>query len=77
MREGEDGQAGGDHHDVGEAGSNSGEDEHPTDGDGTVSHEEFIAYQTKIFDMMDTSTTHKGMLGKEEIMFATGGNNRH
>ena len=47
-----------------------------TDGDGTVSHEEFIAYQTKVFDMMDTSTTHKGMLGKEEIMFATGGANR-
>jgi len=47
-----------------------------TDADGTVSHDEFIAYQTKVFDMMDTSTTHKGMLGKEEIMFATGGNNR-
>jgi hypothetical protein len=47
-----------------------------TDGDGTVSHDEFIAYETKVFDMMDTSTTHKGMLGKEEIMFATGGNNR-
>ena len=47
-----------------------------TDGDGTVSHDEFIAYQAKIFDMMDTSTTHKGMLGKQEIMFATGGNNR-
>ncbi|HEY4969576.1 MAG TPA: EF-hand domain-containing protein [Steroidobacteraceae bacterium] len=48
-----------------------------TDGDGTVSHEEFIAYQIKVFDMMDTSTTHKGMLGKEEVMFATGGANRH
>jgi hypothetical protein len=48
-----------------------------TDGDGTISHDEYIAYQTKIFEMMDTSTTHKGMLGKEEIMFATGGNNRH
>jgi EF hand domain-containing protein len=47
-----------------------------TDGDGTVSHDEFVAYESKIFDMMDTSTTHKGMLGKEEIMFATGGNNR-
>jgi hypothetical protein len=47
-----------------------------TDGDGTVSHDEYIAYQTKVFDMMDTSTAHKGMLGKEEIMFATGGNNR-
>jgi len=43
-----------------------------TDGDGTVSHDEFIAYQSKVFDMMDTS--HKGMLGKEE-MFATGGAN--
>jgi hypothetical protein len=46
-----------------------------TDGDGTISHDEFIAYQTKVFDMMDTSTEHKGMLGKKEIMFATGGNN--
>jgi Ca2+-binding EF-hand superfamily protein len=46
------------------------------DGDGTISHDEYIAYQMKIFDMMDTSTTHKGMLGKEEVMFATGGNNR-
>jgi hypothetical protein len=43
-----------------------------TDGDGTVSHDEYIAYQTKVFDMMDTSTTHKGMLGKGE-MLATGG----
>lgn len=47
------------------------------DGDGTVSHDEFIAYQTKVFDMMDTSTTHKGMLGKSEIMFATGGGATH
>ena len=46
------------------------------DGDGTVSHDEFIAYQTKIFEMMDTSTTHKGLLGKEEIMFSTGGANK-
>jgi hypothetical protein len=46
-----------------------------TDGDGTVSHEEYIAYQTKVFEMMDTSTAHKGMLGKEE-MLATGGGNR-
>jgi hypothetical protein len=44
-----------------------------TDGDGTVSHDEFIAYQLKIFDMMDTSATHKGNVGKQEIMFATGG----
>jgi hypothetical protein len=47
-----------------------------TDGDGTVSHDEYIAYQSKVFDMMDTSTAHKGMIGKEEVMFATGGNNR-
>lgn len=46
------------------------------DGDGTVSRDEFITYQIKIFEMMDTSTTHKGMLGEEEIMFATGGANR-
>jgi hypothetical protein len=26
-----------------------------TDGDGTVSHDEFIAYQTKVFDMMDSN----------------------
>jgi EF hand len=46
-----------------------------TDGDGTISHDEYIAYQTKIFDMMDTSSTHKGMIGPQE-MFATGGANR-
>ncbi len=46
-----------------------------TDGDGTISHDEYIAYQTKIFDMMDTSTAHKGMVGPQE-MFATGGANR-
>jgi hypothetical protein len=46
-----------------------------TDGDGTVSHDEYIAYQTKVFDMMDTSTTHKGQLGKDA--FATGGASSH
>jgi hypothetical protein len=46
------------------------------DGDGTISHDEYMAYQLKIFEMMDTSTTHKGMLGPQE-MFATGGANRH
>src|ERR1700688_98797 len=46
-----------------------------TDGDGTISHDEYIAYQVKIFDMMDTSTTHKGMIGPQE-MFATGGAKR-
>ena len=44
-----------------------------TDGDGTVSHDEYIAYQTKVFDMMDTG--HKGMLSKEQ--FATGGASGH
>jgi hypothetical protein len=43
-----------------------------SDSDGTVSHDEFIAYQSKVFDLMDTSTTHKGNLGKDE-MLATGG----
>jgi EF hand len=45
------------------------------DADGTVSHDEFVTYQTKVFDMMDTSTVHKGMVGEQE-MFATGGNNK-
>jgi hypothetical protein len=47
-----------------------------TDNDGSVSHEEYIAYQSKLFDMMDNSPTHKGMLGKEQ-MFATGGASAH
>lgn len=47
-----------------------------TDGDGSISHDEYMTYQLKVFDMMDTSTQHKGMIGKEEVMFATGGNNR-
>ena len=42
------------------------------DRDGTISREEFISYQLKIFDRMDTSPTHKGMLGASEF-FATGG----
>jgi Ca2+-binding EF-hand superfamily protein len=44
-------------------------------GDGMVTHDEFIAYQNKVFDAMDTNMTHKGKLGAEE--FATGGANRH
>ncbi len=44
------------------------------DGDGTVSHDEFITYQTHVFDIMDTD--HKGMLDKQE-MLSTGGANRH
>jgi hypothetical protein len=47
-----------------------------TDGDGTISQDEFMAYELKIFEMMDTSTAHKGMVGTQE-MFATGGANRH
>jgi EF hand len=42
------------------------------DGDGRMSRREFITYQLKIFDMMDTSRTHKGMLGPAQF-FATGG----
>ena len=37
-----------------------------TDGDGTVSHEEYIAYQTKIFDMMDKN--HSGSVGPQEFL---------
>ena len=46
------------------------------DGDGTISHDEFMNYQLKIFDMMDTSVAHKGMLSKSE-WFATGGKDSH
>lgn len=42
------------------------------DHDGTISHDEFIDYQLKVFDMMDTSSAHKGMLGPGEF-FASGG----
>lgn len=42
------------------------------DRDGTISHDEFIEYQLEIFQMMDTSTVHKGMLGPAEY-FGTGG----
>jgi hypothetical protein len=48
-----------------------------TDNDGTISHDEYIAYQSKVFDMLDTSTSHKGLVGKDEVMLATGGYNRH
>ena len=37
-----------------------------TDGDGTVSHDEFIAYQSKVFDMMDKNK--KGSLGPQEFL---------
>jgi Ca2+-binding EF-hand superfamily protein len=44
-------------------------------GDGMVTHDEFIAYQTKVFDAMDDSTGHKGKLGADA--FASGGANSH
>ena len=37
-----------------------------TDADGTVSHEEFIAYQTKVFDMMDAKQS--GTVGPQEFL---------
>jgi len=36
------------------------------DGDGTVSHDEFIAYQSKVFDMMDKNKS--GSLGPQEFL---------
>ena len=36
------------------------------DGDGTVSHDEFIAYQTKVFDMMDKNQT--GDVGPHDFL---------
>jgi len=47
-----------------------------TDGDGTISRQEFLGYQLRVFDMMDTSSVHKGMLGPGEF-FATGGAPAH
>lgn len=41
-------------------------------GDGWISRDEWMTYQNKVFDLMNTSTTHKGVLGPDE-MFATGG----
>jgi hypothetical protein len=46
------------------------------DRDGTISHAEFMTYLTRLFDMMDTSTAHKGTITTEEVMFATGGYNK-
>jgi Ca2+-binding EF-hand superfamily protein len=37
-----------------------------TDGDGKISHDEYIAYQTKIFDMMDTKQS--GSLGPQDFL---------
>ena len=42
-------------------------------GDGMVTHDEFIAYQNKVFDAMDASTGHKGKLGADA--FGSGGAN--
>lgn len=42
------------------------------DGDGSISRQEFIDYQLAVFDMLDTSKAHKGMLSPAEL-FATGG----
>jgi len=47
-----------------------------TNRDGTISQAEFTAYMTKLFDLMDTSASHKGTISKEEVIFATGGYNR-
>jgi len=37
-----------------------------TDGDGSVSHDEFIAYQTKVFEMMDK--LHTSTVGPQEFL---------
>jgi hypothetical protein len=37
-----------------------------TDRDGTVSHDEFIAYETKVFDMMDKNQT--ASLGPQDFL---------
>jgi hypothetical protein len=37
-----------------------------TDGDGTVSHDEFIAYQSKVFDMMDSNKS--GAVGPHDFL---------
>jgi hypothetical protein len=37
-----------------------------TDGDGTVSHDEFIAYQSKVFDMMDVNKS--GAVGPHDFL---------
>jgi EF hand len=47
-----------------------------TNTDNRISHDEFMIYQGAIFDMMDTSRNHPGVLGDQEL-FSTGGANRH
>ena len=46
-----------------------------SNGDGRISKEEYLAYQEKVFNMMDTSRTHPGLIGDQET-FGTGGANR-
>jgi hypothetical protein len=36
----------------------------------------FVAYFATLFDIVDTSNTYKGKVGKDEVMFATGGYKR-
>jgi hypothetical protein len=45
------------------------------DGDGWISESEWMGYQGKIFDLLNTSSTHRNEVGDEEL-FATGGANR-
>jgi hypothetical protein len=40
-----------------------------TNGDGWISHEEWMTYQEKVFDLMNTSTVHKNLLGAEEMFW--------
>jgi EF hand len=42
-------------------------------GHGMVTHDEFIAYQNKVFDAMDANSGHKGKLGADA--FGSGGAN--
>ena len=42
------------------------------DGDGWISHDEWMAYQSRLFDLMNTNSANKGVLTAQE-MFATGG----
>ena len=45
-----------------------------TNGDGWISHEEWMTYQGKVFDLMNTSTVHKNLLGTEEMFWNRGAN---
>jgi Ca2+-binding EF-hand superfamily protein len=39
-----------------------------TSGDGLVSRDEYMANQRKVFDFMDTSKDHRGMLSPAEVL---------